>query len=227
MDSLLPLALLLVVLLVLIVLLRWVRRQREQEPAFTASPVRETHTEVPPEPAWSVALEEPEAEPEAEAREPVERSVSQMAPEPEPPAPELDQTEEAVKMPAPVPVASPSRADALLPELDLFPPRQAPDRHAPQRPATEPAKVAEIPEEVHQKARRLARVLIQEIKMYHAAKVEQARSAGTLLTQLSKEIDQGKAVYNSRTPREILESKSYFEDALLEILAEGDASLLK
>jgi hypothetical protein len=75
---------------------------------------------------------------------------------------------------------------------------------------------------VHERARRLARVLISDILVYNQAALDRARGEGNLATALGAEIGKAWELYKSKVSSEVAASTTYFKDALNEILGEGE-----
>jgi hypothetical protein len=75
-------------------------------------------------------------------------------------------------------------------------------------------------------ARRYARLLISEIKLYHEALVEEGRKAGDLRQRLSAEIARARQMYEDRVPAALDGRAAYFEQELVRTLAGGDPILL-
>jgi hypothetical protein len=75
-------------------------------------------------------------------------------------------------------------------------------------------------------ARRFARLLISEIKLYHEALVEEGRRAGDLRHRLHAEIERARQTYEERVPAEVNGRADYFEQELVRTLAGGDPILL-
>ena len=73
----------------------------------------------------------------------------------------------------------------------------------------------------HQRARRLARVLVSDILVYNQEARDKALVQGTLVSALSGEINKAWELYKSKVSRDVLEASDYFKDALNEILADG------
>jgi len=82
-------------------------------------------------------------------------------------------------------------------------------------------------EDPAQAARRYARLLISEIKMYHEAAVVAGRREGNLATRLGGEIARARALYEQRVPAEARKGQDYFQEELVRTLADGDARLLQ
>jgi hypothetical protein len=75
-------------------------------------------------------------------------------------------------------------------------------------------------------ARRYARLLVSEIKLYHESVVTAGRRDRNLLERLRTEIDRARRLYDERVPPEVLARTDYFNQELVRTLANGDASLL-
>ncbi|MFQ5905835.1 MAG: zinc-ribbon domain-containing protein [bacterium] len=73
----------------------------------------------------------------------------------------------------------------------------------------------------HAKAKRLARVLVKDILLYHGDKVEEGLRNGNLVDMVGDEIKKSWQYYKSEMPEEIVNSTNYFKDALNSILARG------
>jgi hypothetical protein len=93
---------------------------------------------------------------------------------------------------------------------------------------------AELPVEVHGEeerrlhndARRFARLLISEIKLYNEQKVAEGRSEHDLYDRLREYIDRSREMYDKRVKAEVAARYDYFHGELVNTLAEGDASKL-
>jgi len=75
-------------------------------------------------------------------------------------------------------------------------------------------------------ARRYARLLVSEIKMYNEAAVRIGRQKRDLLERLRPEIDRARRLYEARVPPAVRARLEYFNDELLQTLADGDQSVL-
>jgi len=75
-------------------------------------------------------------------------------------------------------------------------------------------------------ARRYARLLVSEIKLYHEPQVMAGRQGRDLRSRLGGEIARARSVYEQRVPSGLRERTDYFEAELVRTLADGDASLL-
>ena len=75
-------------------------------------------------------------------------------------------------------------------------------------------------------ARRYARLLVSEIKLYHEPAVVDGRRDRDLATRLGGEIARARVMYEQRVPPHVRGRADYFHDELVRTLANGDASLL-
>jgi len=75
-------------------------------------------------------------------------------------------------------------------------------------------------------ARRYARLLVSEVKLYHEAAVTAGRRDRNLLERLRSEIERARRLYIERVPPAILARTDYFDQELVRTLANGDAALL-
>jgi hypothetical protein len=85
---------------------------------------------------------------------------------------------------------------------------------------------AEGPQRALDDARRLARLLISEIKLYNEKKVDEGRAASDLYERLKDDIERSRQVYDERTPEHIRREHDFFKDELVRILADGRAESL-
>ena len=75
-------------------------------------------------------------------------------------------------------------------------------------------------------ARRYARLLVSEIKLYNEAAVRTGRERRDLLERLRPEIDRARRLYEARVPVSIGHRATLFQQELVQTLAEGDPNLL-
>jgi hypothetical protein len=83
----------------------------------------------------------------------------------------------------------------------------------------------EVPEEerrLHNDARRFARLLVSEIKLYNEQKVADGRQSGDLYDRLREAIDRSRDMYDKRVQQPVAEKFDYFHFELVSSLAEGD-----
>jgi hypothetical protein len=78
----------------------------------------------------------------------------------------------------------------------------------------------------HEEARRLARLLVSEIKLYNEEQVEEGRRNRDIYERLKDDIDRSRQMYDERVDPQILRSTDYFYQELVRILASGDSKAL-
>lgn len=78
----------------------------------------------------------------------------------------------------------------------------------------------------HDEARRFARLLVSEIKLYNESKVDQGRKNKDLYERMKEDIDRSRQMYDERIPEEVRKASNYFYDELVRILADGNADAL-
>ena len=78
----------------------------------------------------------------------------------------------------------------------------------------------------HDEARRFARLLVSEIKLYNESKVDQGRKNKDLYERLKEDIDRSRQMYDERIGEDVRKTSNYFYDELVRILADGDAGTL-
>ncbi|MCP3959857.1 MAG: hypothetical protein GY719_18580 [bacterium] len=82
-------------------------------------------------------------------------------------------------------------------------------------------------EALHEEARRLARLLVSEIKLYNEEIIEEGRRSGNIYERLKDDIDRSRQMYEERIDPRLLESDNdYFRQELVQRLAGGDERLL-
>ena len=94
-----------------------------------------------------------------------------------------------------------------------------------QRPEPAPVPAGVDPED-DISARRYARLLVSEIKLYHEPAVVEGRRDRDLATRLGGEIARARAMYEQRVSPHVRERADYFHDELVRTLCNGDSSLL-
>jgi hypothetical protein len=75
-------------------------------------------------------------------------------------------------------------------------------------------------------ARRFARLLVSEIKIYNAAKVNDGRRNYDLYERLKDEIDRNRKAYDKAVSPEVATRFDYYYDELVQTLADGDHAKL-
>ena len=75
-------------------------------------------------------------------------------------------------------------------------------------------------------ARRIARLLVSEIRLYHEPVVNEARRTGSILARLAPEIARAREAFDAQVPDWVRAESDVFQQELIRTLAGGDASLL-
>lgn len=151
---------------------------------------------------------------EAEA-ESVSEAQPEAAPEPFAAAPPIEPTAEE---PAPAP-AAPSFATQYAAPLGST------RRYGVSEPDL-PIEVGEDERRLHNDARRFARLLVSEIKLYNEPKVKEGRNRSDIYDRLREDIDRSRQMYDKRVAPPVAARHDYFHQELVNTLAEGDAAKL-
>jgi len=80
--------------------------------------------------------------------------------------------------------------------------------------------------EIHRKAQRFARLLMDDIKLYNQAKVSEGRKHKDLYDRLKEDIEKSRTTYHKRYGNTLAGTADYFNQELIRSLAEDDVSLL-
>jgi hypothetical protein len=89
-----------------------------------------------------------------------------------------------------------------------------------------PVEVSDEERRFHNDARRFARLLVSEIKLYNEQKVKDGREHADIYTRLREEIDRSRQMYDKRVHPSVVPRYDYFHHELVNTLAEGDADRL-
>ena len=131
-----------------------------------------------------------------------------------------------VHAPAPppsAPVAAPAPAAALEGPASPASPVAPPPGFVPR---ARSLRGGDDPQRAIDDARRIARLLVSEIKLYNERKVAEGRAAGDLYVRLKDDIDRSRQVYAERTPEHVRATVDFFHEELVRILAEGKPEAL-
>jgi len=93
-------------------------------------------------------------------------------------------------------------------------------------PASAAASSGSEEDELHKKARRFAKLLVEEIKLYNQPRVEEGRQHKDLYDRLKVDIEKSRSTYDKRYAESAVASADYFTQELIRILADNDASLM-
>jgi hypothetical protein len=181
-------------------------------PDYAAAPAGAFEPELAQPPAASPALQdsimsflEPEPPPAAAVAEAA--TIFDDIQLPIEPTPALiPDEEEAVKTEAPEPPAPIAAADEKL------------KAQTQEQPAEE--------EKLHAEAKRFARLLVSEIKLYNEHHVREGRENRDLYIRLKRDIDRSRDMYEKRVSSQVSRRIDYFHDELIRILGDNDPSTL-
>lgn len=213
------------------------------EPAVEATaisaPEPYSAAEAPPVTEWAQVEPEPEPEP---APPPPPPPVPAFKPgPPQAAAPRPATTTFIPQPPTPfapmIPPPKPTAATAPMPKLEEELPKKSVEVKPPpgfkkDRPgfgfeSFQPQPGLSVEESRrHDEARRFARLLVSEIKLYNEPKVEEGRKNKSIYSLLREDVDRSKQIYEERIAADIRSKSDYFRQALVSILANGDASAL-
>jgi hypothetical protein len=105
--------------------------------------------------------------------------------------------------------------------------RPAPPPARPAAPASPGARaISPEDQKAHEEAKRFARLVVSEIKLYNESKVSEGRRNKDIYERLKDDIERGRQMYADRVVAGVRDSTNYFYDELVRILAGGDASAL-
>ena len=80
--------------------------------------------------------------------------------------------------------------------------------------------------DIHRKAQRFARLLVDEIKLYNQAKVSEGRRNKDLYDRLKEDIEKSRVTFQKRYGNTAAASGDYFQKEVLRSLAEDDLSVM-
>jgi len=94
-------------------------------------------------------------------------------------------------------------------------------------PAADPfANLSPEDADVHRKAQRFARLLVDEIKLYNQAKVAEGRKNKDLYGRLKEDIEKSRGTFLKRYGNSAAAGADYFGQELIRSLAEDDPSIM-
>ncbi len=118
--------------------------------------------------------------------------------------------------------ASASDVSVPIPSASVEAPAMAGLPH----PTTPGASISSDDEEVHRKAQRFARLLVDEVKLYNQAKVAEGRKNKDIYDRLKETIEKSRAIYQKRYGNTVAASGNYFQNEIVRSLAEDDLSIM-
>jgi hypothetical protein len=89
-----------------------------------------------------------------------------------------------------------------------------------------PIEVTEDERRLHNDARRFARLLVSEIKLYNEQKVKEGRDSNDLYERLREAIDRSREMYDKRVQPSVAAKFDYFHYELVNSLGDGEESKL-
>ena len=167
---------------------------------------------------------------------PGDRAATAAAPalehvaEPHVETPARGQSPEPQQAPPP-PQAPPSHVEAPLSAAPSAP-EPAHIAHTTPPPPSEPATQFDLNslsvdlQELHRRAKRVAKVAMQDIKMLKPKDVRQARENKDICVKLRDDLDKARKEYDRRFKPILDHPVDYFHDSMVAILADGDAEAL-
>jgi hypothetical protein len=128
-------------------------------------------------------------------------------------------------------IAAFRKAGPSAPAVHEEAPAQSPAAVPAPPPTVEPVAPAvavpvPIEDEVHKKAKRFAKLLVDEIKLYNQPKVAEGKQNRDLYERLKEDIDKSRATYDKRYGVSSVAGTDYFTQELIRILADNDISLM-
>lgn len=105
---------------------------------------------------------------------------------------------------------------------ELIPPAAEPEAAETQ----EEAKPVPEEEKLHSDAKRFARLLVSEIKLYNEHHVIEGRENRDLYIRLKRDIDRSREMYEMRVSPNVSRKVDYFHDEIIRILGDNDPSTL-
>ena len=124
------------------------------------------------------------------------------------------------------PVFTPAPAPPSAPPLRPAPAPVAPAPPTPAPAAPAPRAVSPEDQKAHDDAKRFARLVVSEIKLYNESKVTEGRKTRDIYERLKEDIERGRQMYHDRVAQSVRDASDYFHDELVRILAGGDANAL-
>jgi hypothetical protein len=93
-------------------------------------------------------------------------------------------------------------------------------------PAPSEAQRLSEEEKLHSDAKRFARLLVSEIKLYNEQRVLEGRDHRDIYVRLKRDIDRSREMYQKRVAPSVVRKVDYFHDEIVRILGDNDPSTL-
>lgn len=140
-------------------------------------------------------------------------------------APEPEEETAAAAEPEPVAPPPAAPAAAAIPEVPAGHDAAATVQlKVPPKPVTA-ERTPEL-DRKHEEARRFARLLVSEIRLYNEQAVQDGRVARDIYHRLKEDVDRSREMYEQRVPADVRRESNYFYDELVRILGDGDPDTL-
>jgi len=117
-------------------------------------------------------------------------------------------------------------ASAAGVQAPVAPPPPSAEAAAPAAAQADTGQLSPEEEARHEEARRFARLLVSEIKLYNESEVERGRANKDIYQRLKEDIDRSREMFEKRIPTEVRQVRDYFQDEIVRILADGDTDAL-
>jgi len=193
-----------------------------------SAPQAETESQAEPGAAAEPAPEEETASFEETVETAEEAPAEEVSPPPMQSA-ETDITEEQEPEPAPEEETAALEETAETTEEasseEITEAEPAPEEAQEQAPQEEPLSEEEE-EKLHSDAKRFARLLVSEIKLYNENHVAEGRNNRDLYLRLKRDIDKSREMYENRISPIVSRKADYFHDEIVRILGNDDPSTL-
>ena len=77
----------------------------------------------------------------------------------------------------------------------------------------------------HERAQRLARLIVGEIVLYHRDKIVEAIKNDCLFEDLERELEEARAYYEKNVDPSVRDQTGYFDQAVVDILVKGQGGV--
>ena len=77
----------------------------------------------------------------------------------------------------------------------------------------------------HERAQRLARLIVGEIVLYHKERIVEAIKNDRLFDDLERELDEARAYYEKNVDPAVRAQTGYFDQAVVDILVKGQGNV--
>lgn len=136
------------------------------------------------------------------------------------------QSEAAFSFDTTMPSYAAPQVSSVEPQLEAQIGTQPLPRRSGDRNSELPIDVPEDERRQHNDARRFARLLVSEIKLYNEQKVKEGRQAKDLYSRLREAVERSREMYDKRVAPPVAARFDYFHYELVNTLAEGDEGKL-